>query len=338
MWHVGIDLHRNSLTLAAVHDTGEVRPPLRLECLNTDGIVSAVSAVTPFRAVVEATSHYRWLVDLLAPHGTMLLAHPHRLRALTQRRSKTDRLDSQLLAQLLRLDQIPLAYIPTPRFQRLREITRLRGRLIHGRTQVKIGLRLLLARHNRAAPYKAPFGPRGLYWFSRQTFGPVDDFVRDELLERFEHYRKQLAAIDERLEGLRPEYPEVEALIDMPGVGLYTALMVIGEFGDVTRFRRAKQAAAYTGLTTRVFQSGDRCRHGHISRQGSGWLRWILLEAAMKFVRKDVPLANFYDRIRKRSSFKIARVAAARKLAEICWKRLLRWRRAHPEGVASTTT
>lgn len=332
MWHVGIDLHRNSLTLAAVNDGGELRPPVRLECLNTAGIVTAVSAVTPFRAVVEATSHYRWLVNLLAPHGTMLLAHPQRLRALTQRRSKTDRLDSQLLAQLLRLDQIPLAYIPTPRFQLLRDMTRQRGRMTRGQTQVKIGLRLVLARHNRAAPFKCPFGPRGLYWFSRQEFNSVDNFIRDELLERFFHYRKQIAALDERLEDLRAEYPELEALIGLPGIGLYSALMVIGEFGDVSRFRRAKQAAAYTGLTTRVFQSGDRCRHGHISRQGSGWLRWILLEAAMKFVRKDVPLANFYDRIRKRSSAKIARVAAARKLAEICWKRLIRWHHEHPEG------
>jgi transposase len=338
MWHIGIDLHRHSLTMAAVNDDGELRPPLRLENLNTDGIVTAVSAVTPFRAVVEATSHYRWLHNLLAPHGTVLLAHPLRLRALVQRRSKTDRLDSQLLAQLLRLNQIPFAYIPAPRFQRLRDMTRQRGRLTHGQTQVKIGLRLVLARHNQAAPYKYPFGPRGLYWFSRQDFGMVDNFIRDELLERFFHYRKQIAALDERLEELRPQYPEVEALIDMPGIGLYSALMVIGELGDVSRFHKAKQAAAYTGLTTRVFQSGDRCRHGHISRQGSGWLRWILLEAAMKFVRKDVPLANFYERIRKRSSAKIARVAAARKLAEICWKRLLRWHREHPEVPTTETT
>jgi transposase len=335
MWHVGIDLHRNSLTLAAVHDSGELRPPVRLECLDTEGIVATVSAVAPFRAVVEATSHYRWLVDLLAPHGRLVLAHPQRLRALTQRRSKTDRLDSQLLAQLLRLDQIPLAYIPAPRFQRLRDMTRQRGRMTHGQTQAKIGLRLLLGRHNRAAPYKCPFGPRGLYWFSRQDFGSVDNFIRDELLERFAHYGKQIAALDARLEELRADYPEVEAVIGLPGIGLYTALMVIGEFGDVTRFRRAKQAAAYTGLTTRVFQSGDRCRHGHISRQGSAWLRWILLQAAMKFVRKDVPVANFYERIRKRSSAKIARVASARKLAEICWKRLLRWHREHAAASAA---
>ena len=61
-------------------------------------------------------------------------------------------------------------------------------------------------------------------------------------------------------------------------------------------------------MTTRVHQCGDHWYRGHISQQGSPWLRWILVEAAMKLVRKDVALANFRERIRKRSSAKIARV------------------------------
>lgn len=108
IWYIGVDLHRRSLTIAAVHDSGQVRPPVRFDCQDTDQILAAFTALTPFRAVIEATSTYRWLHDLLCPHGTVVLAHPQRLRAMTLRRSKTDRLDNQLLAQLLRLNQIPL--------------------------------------------------------------------------------------------------------------------------------------------------------------------------------------------------------------------------------------
>jgi transposase len=187
---------------------------------------------------------------------------------MLQRRSKTDRLDSLLLAQLLRVNQIPFAYIPEERYQRVREVTRHRARLVRGQTQVKIGLRVLLAHHNVVAPYRYPFGPRGLYWFSRQDLGPMDNAVRDELLARFAHYASQIHSVDQFLETLRPEYPEVTVLCELTGIGLFSALMVIGEFGDVERFHRAKQAAAYTGLTTRVFQSGDKCRYGGISRQG----------------------------------------------------------------------
>ena len=78
-----------------------------------------------------------------------------------------------------------------------------------------------------------------------------------------------------------------------------------------------------------MHQSGGHDYHGHISKQGSRWLRWVLVQAAIKIVRKDEKLKNFYTRIRKRSGKNVARVAVARKLAEICWVRLRRWHREH---------
>lgn len=178
-----------------------------------------------------------------------------------------------------------------------------------------------------AAPYRSAFGIKGCRWFAQQEFGLIDNLVRDELLLRLDHYRRQLAVIDERLEQLRTRIPQVEALLDIYGIGLYTALLVIGELGEVDRFRSARQVGSYAGLTSRVRQSGDHCYQGAITREGSPWLRWILVEAAMKAIRDDRPLKNFYQRIRKRSGSKKARVAVARKLAEICWKRLMGWHR-----------
>jgi transposase len=336
MWHLGVDLHRKTVVIAAVHDSGEVRPPVRFENSQTAEIQRTFRGFGEFRAVVEATGTYRWFHKLVSPLGTVLLAHPQHLRAMVQRRSKTDKLDAQLLANLLRINQIPLSYIPPDEYQLLREITRHRARMVRGLSSAKISLRALLARHNVQAPYKYPFGPRGLYWFSKQDFSLVDNGARDELLGRFDHYAAEIKRVETRLEELRARYPQANALIEVPGIGLYTAMVIIGELGDVERFRRAKQVAAYAGLTARVHQSGDHCYRGHISKQGSPWLRWILVEAAMKLVLKDVALANFYQRIRKRSSAKIARVAAARKLAEICWKRLLRWRREYAAKSLST--
>ncbi len=329
MWHVGIDLHRSTVVLAAVNDAGQSINPLTIPCTDTATIARTAELLGTFRAVIEATGTYRWLYDLLRPHGAVLLAHPLRLRAMIQRRSKTDKLDAQLLANLLRINQIPLAYIPPEPYQQLRDLTRGRARLGRHLAEAKIQLRALLARQNRESPYRTPFGPRGLGWFRGQHFGPIDDMVRDELLERFRHYAKQMTRFDKRLEEMRQAFPQVEALTDIYGIGLYTALLIIAEIGEVERFRTAKQVGAYSGLTSRVHQSGGHCYQGSITRQGSPWLRWVLVQAAMKTVHKDEALKNFYRRIRKRSSAKIARVAAARKLAEICWKRLRRWQREH---------
>lgn len=332
MWHVGIDLHRQTLVIAAVNDDGACMAPRRIDCRDRDAIVEAMRSFDPFRAVIEATGTYRWLYDLLAPLGTVLLANPLRLRAMVQRRSKTDKLDSQLLANLLRINQIPLSYVPPPRYQLLRDITRHRARLARQAAMAKTQLRSLLAIHNHdPLPFSA-VGVRACAWFAQQDFGAAGNWVRDELLLRLEHYRRQLALLDKRLESLHHEMPEVEALSDIPGIGLYSALLIVGELGEVHRFRTARQVGGYAGLTPRVHQSGDHCYRGSITRQGSCWLRWILVEAAIKAARYDPQLKHFYVRARKRSGVKIARVAVARKLAEICWKRLIAW---HGRPVAS---
>ena len=334
MWHVGIDLHRQTLVVAAVDDLGNARAPQRIDCQDRAAILDAMTSLQPYRAVIEATGTYRWLYDLLTPLGTVLLAHPLRLRAMVQRRSKTDKLDSQLLANLLRIDQIPLAYIPPESYQQLRDLTRHRARLSRQAATAKTQLRSLLARHNLTSPYRSAFGVRGCRWFTQQDFGLTDNLVRDELLLRLAHYRQQLVLIDQRLEHLRNAFPQVEALLDIYGVGLYTGLLIIGELGEVQRFRTARQVGSYAGLTSRVRQSGDHCYQGSITREGSPWLRWILVEAAIRAIREDPQLKNFYQRIRKRSGAKKARVAVARKLAEICWKRLIRWQHHAAAAVA----
>lgn len=329
MWHVGIDLHRETVVIAAVNDAGEATKPVTIRCADTAAIVDAIQALGRFRAVIEASATYRWLYDLLAPHGTILLAHPFRLRAMVQRRTKTDKLDAQLLANLLRINQIPLAYIPPEPYQRLRDLVRCRTRLGREMAEAKIQLRALLARRNRDAPFRMPFGPRGLAWFRGQDFGPVENLVRDELLARMRHFGRQMTILDRHLAEMAPSFPQTEALLDVYGIGLFSALLIV-----VNRFRTAKQVGAYSGLTSRVYQSGSHCHRGSVSRQGSPWLRWILVEAAIKVVREDVALKNFYTRVRKRSSAKIARVATARKLAEICWKRLRHWQNNHIEKAA----
>ncbi len=334
MWHVGIDLHRETVVIAAVNDTGEVIKPVTVRCEDTASIVNVVQALGSFRAVIEASATYRWLYDLLRPYGTILLAHPFRLRAMVQQRTKTDKLDAQLLANLLRINQIPLAYIPPEPYQQLRELTRRRARLGRELAEAKIHLRALLARKNQQAPYRVPFGVRGLAWFRGQDFGWIENLVRDELLARLKHFGRQATIIDRHIARMSAAFPQAEALTEIHGIGLYSALLIVAEIGEVERFRMAKQVGAYAGLTCRVHQSGGHCYRGSITRQGSTWLRWILVEAAIKAIREDAALKNFYTRVRKRSSAKIARVAVARKLAEICWKRLRRWQREHAHQAA----
>ena len=173
-----------------------------------------------------------------------------------------------------------------------------------------------------------PFGVRGLGWLKSLELPPSAALVRDELVERVRYFDRRILRLDEELSRVAGEFPETEALTGLHGVGLYSALLVVAEIGEPGRFRSARQVASYAGLTPRVEQSGATEKRGRISKQGSAWLRWILVQAAIKVVRRDAALKRFYERIRRRAGAKRARTAVARKLAEISWKRLVRWHAA----------
>ncbi len=98
MKYVGIDLHKRFLVVAVEDERGRPRKPHRFECQDTQSIRDFFETLGPFQAVIEASSSYRWLYEMLEPLGTITLAHPLRLRAIVSGRAKTDKLDAALLA------------------------------------------------------------------------------------------------------------------------------------------------------------------------------------------------------------------------------------------------
>jgi transposase len=328
MHYAGIDLHRRTVVIAIETEDGSLGKPESFSCSDVDKILRHMDHYRPFRAVIEASGCYRWLYDALAPMGDVVLAHPLRLKAIVAGRAKTDKLDAQLLARLLKTDLIPTAYVPPDRYQRLRDLTRFRIRLVQHRTEAKNELHALLARSNVHVPCKTPWTKRWRWHVSQVDLGQVGNETRNEIFRRVDHFDRELRGYDDRLYSMAEEVPEVAALSGIHGIGLFSALLIIGEIGEPRRFSNKGEVGAYAGLTARVSQSGEHSYYGHITRQGSRWLRWVLVEAAMKAPQKDAALNRFYTRIRKRSSAMIARVAVARKLAEICWVRLMAYEQA----------
>ena len=329
MHYVGIDLHKKTLVVAVENARGPVGRPRRFPCKDEAAIVKAFRGLRPFQAVIEASSSYRWLYDLLEPLGEVILAHPLRLRAIVAARAKTDKLDAALLAQLLRAGLVPEAYVPPQPYQVLREVTRTWARLGRYATLAKNQMHAVLRGRNLHPPYRKVFGVKGRRWMAQQDLGIGGNLIRDELLRRLDHFERERLVLDDHLAMLAEEFPQIEALLDLYGIGPYSALLIVAELGEVERFGDARQVGAYAGLTAQVHQSGEHAWHGPITKQGSRWLRWILVQAAVKIVRKDPALGNLYRRVRRRSGKKRARVAVARKLAGICWVRLRAWHRAH---------
>ena len=331
MHYAGIDLHRRDIVVAIEDDQGPIGKPRHFFCGEPESIVAFFEKQRPFHAVIEASGSYRWLYDLLAPLGEVILAHPRRLPAIARGRAKTDKLDAAGLAMLLRNGSIPQAYVPPDEYAQLRALTRARAQLVRHQVAAKNELHAILARHNRHPPYKTPFSKRWIRWAEQLDLGPADTVLRREILGRVAHFQVEIERLDRVLAETAAAFPQIEALLDIRGVARYMALLIVAEIGEPWRFRSGKQVGAYAGLTARVNQSGGHCYYGHITRQGSTWLRWALVQVAMQVTPGDAKLQAMYTRIRKRSSAKIARVALARKLAAICWLRLMRWHYAQPE-------
>ena len=106
--------------------------------------------------------------------------------------------------------------------------------------------------------------------------------------------------------------------VTLPGVGQFTALMMLAEIGDITRFGSARKLASWAGLTPTVRGSDLKVRHGHISKQGSAWLRWVLNQAAQT-AKRSPQFAATYVAIARRRGKKIATIAISRKLLTRAW-------------------
>jgi len=107
--------------------------------------------------------------------------------------------------------------------------------------------------------------------------------------------------------------PRAAVLTELPWAGQFTALVLVAEIGDITRFGSARKLASWAGLTPTVRGPDRTVRHGHISRQGSAWLRWIPSQAAQT-AKRSPEFSATYAAIARRRGKKIATTAISRKL------------------------
>ena len=128
----------------------------------------------------------------------------------------------------------------------------------------------------------------------------------------------RIAGLDEQVHQHAKADPAVKVLTQLPGVGEFTALVILAETGDITRFGSARKLAAWAGLTPIVRSSDRTVRHGHISKQGSAWLRWALGQAAQT-AKRSPDFAAAYQAIAARRGKQIATTAIARKLLTRAW-------------------
>jgi transposase len=311
--YVGIDVHRKRSQVAVVTGDGQVQlnrnvvngsePMLRL--------IGGLPAGTP--VAFEAAYGWGWLVELLEDYGfDPHLVHPLRCKAIASARLKNDKVDAAILAQLLRADLLPEAWIAPPAVRQLRAQLRHRASLVRLGTQLRNRIHAVAADHgyDRTGSYWT--GP-GRGWLTELDLPPVSREIVTDCLASLDALAPVIERLDGELHQRAKADPRVKILTTLPGIGEFTALVILAEIGDITRFGGARKLASWAGLTPTVRGSDLTVRHGHISKQGSAWLRWVLNQAAQT-AKRSPEFAATYAAIAKRRGKKIATVAIARKL------------------------
>jgi transposase len=316
MLHVGMDMHKRYSVVTVVDEDGE-------ELVKGKRLENEEAAMADFikgfdeevKVVLEAGSNWYWMCDLLDGLGVEnILCHPLKTKAIASARIKTDKLDSAILSHLSRMDFVPEAYKPDIATRHLRELLRYRASLVSTRTGLKNKMHALLARLNERNSYTDLFGKAGTLYLERLELAPVYRKSLDGFLRLLREVNLEIEEADAEVRCAFAESAGAQLLATIPGVGRLISLTILAEIVDIDRFHSAKHLASYAGLVPSTSQSGDRAKHGRITRQGSKWLRWALVEAAIHAVGKPGPLRDYYQKLKKRKGNKIARVAVARKL------------------------
>jgi transposase len=316
--YVGIDVHRKRSQVAVV--TGDGTVELNKNVVNGSEpmlrLIGDLPAGTP--VAFEAAFGWGWLVELLEDYGfDPHLVHPLRCKAIASARLKNDKVDAEILAQLLRADLLPEAWIAPPQVRQLRALIRHRISLVRLGTQLRNRIHAVAADHgyDRSASYWT--GP-GRGWLAELDLPAASREIVTDCLAVIDG----LAPVIERLDGELHQHakadPRVKVLRTLPGVGEFTALVMVAEIGDVSRFGSARKLASWAGLTPTVRGSDLKVRHGNISKQGSAWLRWAMNQAAQT-AKRSPEFAASYAAIAKRRGKKIATIAIARKLLTRAW-------------------
>jgi transposase len=318
MKFVGIDLHKKTISLCVVNQERKVLDRRRFYCTDTGRIVAFFKELGPFRAAVEATASYEWLVSLIEPLADrVVLVHPKKMRIIAESTHKSDKLDAQILAEFLALNMIPEAYRPSKRERAHRILVRHRSYLSRRLTSVRNKIRRILSNYN--ADRKDLFTEEGLVYLNKTSVIKADRFVLDDLIKEWETYTTQLKGADEHLAAFAKEAPareaEARAILDtISGVGPVTIDVVISELGDIRRFRSQKKVCSYSGLAPGQRESAGRSRQLGITKEGPRLLRWVLVQAAWRLVGSSARWKRIFEGIEQRRGRKKAIVAVARRL------------------------
>jgi transposase len=312
---IGCDFHPGFQQVAIFDNrTGEIEEKRLQHPVEAERFYRTLAG-QPVRVGMEACGHYPWFERLLEELGMELwFGDAARVRASVVRRQKTDRRDAEHLLELLGENRFPRIWVPSLEVRDVRQLLVHRHKQVQARTRTKNQLQAMALSHGVQKKRKL-WTKTGRAELEQLPLLPYAAQRRQGLLEALDGLEAEIVGLDRRVEQEARERPEAVRLMTHPGVGPVTALAMVLTLGPAERFGSAKQVGSYFGLIPSEESSGGKQRLGRISKQGSSFLRFLLVEAGQTAARLDPQMKRFYRRLAMRKNRSVAKVAVARKLA-----------------------
>jgi transposase len=314
--YIGIDLHKAFFQACAVTPSGDrlwegrfPRTPAGLEALTarcTPRSALAVEASTP-------TWHFADAIG--AAVGDLRIVDPFKTKLKAGYAAKTDRLDARRLADALRRDSVVGIYYPPIAIRELRELCRSRHTLVQARTALINRLRAVLLRQGIADARRLAKTADDA-WLAGLGLPPRAAASVAALRQVLAIVRTETARTDTEVRRATEADPLATALQQLRGIGPVLALTIRAEIGEIQRFPTGAHLASYAGLVPRVDMSAGRYRYGRITKRGSPWLRWALIEAAIHGTTRTDRIGRWGRGLAVKKGALKARVALARVLCQ----------------------
>ncbi len=250
--YVGMDVHRKRSQVAILDQAGAVQRNRNVpnDPAELSTVLGGLPAGTP--VAFEAAYGWGWLVELLEglelePH----LVHPSRCKAIASARLKNDKVDAQTLAQLLRGDLLPEAWIAPQPVGDLRALLRHRVSLVRLSTLCKNRVHAVLADRG-VREHSSLWTAAGRAWLAALQLPPVPRQIVEDCCGLIDTLATPIARLEREIGKLAKPDPRVAALMALPGIGRLTAMTLLAEIGDIHCFPTARKLCAWAGLTPAV--------------------------------------------------------------------------------------
>lgn len=281
------------------------------------------------RIVYEAGPGGFNLHDSLTADGIECIVTPPSLMPTESgNRVKTDKKDSYKLAKLLESDMLKSVWVLSAEERAHRQLVRTRRQIVNHRSDVMRQIKSLLLFHGIEVPFSSgqQWSCRFIKWLHQVDLG---DAYLNKSLQAFVLLFDYLSSEQKRLTkeviklAREDKYASrVKLLKSIPGIGALSAIEILVELQDMSRFETADTLAAYLGVTPSQYSSGEHIRMGHITHMGNSRVRTTLVESSWLLIGKDQRMRQKYEKIKYRRGGKRAIVAIARTLSA-CIRRML---------------